>query len=129
MGVGTLNRASHEPIRHIKPFTTNQNGFSLNCGLSCQAHRRNRLERLCRYTTRPALRLERLSTNAAGQVVYRLKNPFRDGTTHILFSPEDFIARLATLVPRPRLNLTRYHGVFAPSSALRRAIAPSAKRI
>jgi hypothetical protein len=79
---------------------------------------------LCRYITRPALCLERLSTNAAGQVVYQLKNPFRDGTTTILFSPEDFIARLAALVPRPRLDLTRYHGVFAPSSPMRRAIVP-----
>jgi hypothetical protein len=75
--------------------------------------------------TRPALCLERLSTNAAGQVVYQLKNSFRDGTTHILFSPEDFIARLAALVPRPRVNLTRYHGVFAPSSPMRRAIVPT----
>jgi len=24
----------------------------------------------------------------------------------------DFITRLAALVPRPRVNLTRYHGVF-----------------
>jgi hypothetical protein len=31
-----------------------------------------------------------LSTNAAGQVSYELKHPFRDGTTHILFTPEDF---------------------------------------
>lgn len=30
--------------------------------LPCQAHQRDRLERLCRYTTRPALCLERLST-------------------------------------------------------------------
>ena len=29
----------------------------------------------------------------------------------------DFLARLAALVPRPRVNLTRYHGVFAPNSA------------
>jgi hypothetical protein len=26
------------------------------------------------------------------------------------------MARLAALVPRPRVNLTRYHGVFAPNS-------------
>ena len=40
--------------------------------------------------------LERLSTNTAGKVIYELKHPFRDGTTHILFSPEDFMARLAS---------------------------------
>ena len=69
---------------------------------------RERLERLCRYVTRPAVCLERLSTNAAGQVSYELKHPFRDGTTHFFFTPEDFLARLAALVPKPRSNLTRY---------------------
>jgi hypothetical protein len=61
------------------------------------------------------LRGGRLSTDAAGNVIYQLKHPFRDGTTHILFTAEDFLARLAALVPRPRANLTRYHGVFAPN--------------
>ena len=51
-----------------KPFTSNRDGFSLNRAVACQAHQRDRLERLCRYITRPALCLERLSTNAAGQV-------------------------------------------------------------
>jgi hypothetical protein len=33
--------------------------------------------------------------------------------------PLDFLAHLAALVPKPRANLTRYHGVFAPNSAHR----------
>jgi len=37
----------------------------------------------------------------------------------------DFIAKLAALVPRPRVNLVRYHGVFAPNSKLRRRIIPA----
>jgi len=45
-----------------KPFTANRDGFSLNCAVSCQTQQRDRLERLCRYITRPALCLERLST-------------------------------------------------------------------
>ena len=32
-----------------EPFTANQDGFSLNCAVSCQPHQRDRLERLCRY--------------------------------------------------------------------------------
>ena len=32
-------------------------------------------------------------------MVYELKHPFRDGTTHVVFEPLDFIARLAALVP------------------------------
>lgn len=29
------------------------------------------------------------------------------------------------MVPKPRINLTRYHGVFAPNSAQRAEITPS----
>ncbi len=47
---------------------------------------------------------------------YQLKTPYRDGTTHVIFEPLDFIARLAAPVPKPRVNLTRFHGVFAPNS-------------
>ena len=43
----------------------------------------------------------------------------QDGTTHVIFEPLDFIARLAALVPKPRVNLTRFHGVFAPNSRYR----------
>jgi hypothetical protein len=45
--------------------------------------------------------------------------PYRDGTTHVVFEPLDFISKLAALVPSPRVNLTRFHGVFAPNSRYR----------
>ena len=35
------------------------------------------------------------------------------------------MARLAALVPTPRVNLTRYHGVFAPNHRLREQITPA----
>jgi hypothetical protein len=54
-----------------------------------------------------------------GNVRYQLKTAYRDGTTHVVFEPLDFLARLAALVPKPRVNLTRFHGVFAPHSAHR----------
>ena len=47
---------------------------------------------------------------AKRSAVYQLKNPYRDGTTHFVFDPLDFLARLAARVPRPRGNLVRYHG-------------------
>ena len=43
------------------------------------------------------------------------KTPYSDGTTQVAFDPVDFIAQLAALVPKPRVNLTRDHGVLAPS--------------
>ena len=86
---------------------------------------RDKLERLCRYITRPAVSEKRLSLTAHGKVRYELKTPYRDGTTHVIFDPLDFIARLAALVPRPRVNLTRYHGVFAPNSTHRSQVTPA----
>ena len=41
--------------------------------------------------------------------------------------PLDFIARLAALVPRPRVNLTRYHGVLAPNHRWRAEVTPSGR--
>ena len=43
----------------------------------------------------------------------------------MIFEPTDFIARLAALAPKPRVNLTRYHGVFAPNSSHRARVTPS----
>jgi hypothetical protein len=60
-------------------------------------------------------------------VHYRLKTPYRDGTTHILLEPLDFLARPAALVPPPRTHLTRYHGVLAPASALRAAVTAAGR--
>ena len=39
--------------------------------------------------------------------------------------PLDFMAKLAALVPRPRTNLTRFHGVLAPNSRYREHIIPT----
>ena len=66
------------------------------------------MERLCCYITRPAVSTERLSLTAQGNIRYRLKTPYRDGTTDVVFEPLDFMARLAALVPTPRVNLTRF---------------------
>jgi len=82
---------------------------------------------------------KRLSLTPNGNVRYQLKTPYRDGTracpavsgTHVIFErgglpPLDFIARLAALVPKPRVNLTRFHGVFArgglPSNSQHRGV-------
>jgi hypothetical protein len=70
---------------------------------------------------------KRLTVNAQGKVVYLLKTPYRDGTTHVIFEPLDFVARLAALVPRPRVNLTRYHGVLAPNHRWRAQVTPAGR--
>jgi len=82
-------------------------------------------ERLRRYVSRPPVAVERLDLTAQGQR-YRLKTPYRDGTTQIVLEPLDFIARLAALVPPPRMHLTRFHGVFA-AHGVRAAITPAGR--
>jgi Putative transposase len=97
-----------------------------SCGGVCWgADQRKELEHLCCYITRPAIANERLKRNRAGQVVLQLKSAFKDGTTHLVMAPLEFMQRLAALVPRPRLHLIRFHGVLAPNAKLRSAITPS----
>jgi hypothetical protein len=43
----------------------------------------------------------------------------------VIFEPLDFIARLAALVAKPRVNLTRFHRVFAPNSEHRALVTPA----
>jgi hypothetical protein len=110
-----------------QPFLASADGFSLHAGVAAGADERQKVERLCRYIARPAIAEGRLSLTAQGQVRYTLKTPYRDGTTHVVFEPLDFMARLAALVPRPRVHLTRYHGVFAPHSRWRAEVTPAGR--
>lgn len=100
------------PTQAVQPTPqrcVNAHGFSLHAEVCCTADQRKKLEHLCRYITRPAIANERLTFNRAGQVVLTLKTPYRDGTTHIVMSPLEFMQRLAALVPRPRLHLIRFY--------------------
>jgi hypothetical protein len=90
----------------------------------CEADQRRELEQFARYVTRPAIANERLSVNRTGQVVLKLKTAYRNGTTHLVMSPLEFMQRLAALVPRPRLHLIRFHGVLAPNAKLRSQVVP-----
>jgi hypothetical protein len=104
-------------------------GFSLHAAVRVEAHDRKRLEQLCRYITRPALSDERVQLNDAGQVELKLKTPWRDGTTHLVMSPLEFMQRLAALVPRPRLHLIRFHGVLASNAKLRPLVVPQGPEV
>jgi hypothetical protein len=98
-------------------------GFSLHAGVAARADERKKLERLCRYISRPAVAEKRLSLTSGGNVRYQLKTPYREslphergpahersecfgcsecfgyGTTHVILEPLDFMARLAALIP------------------------------
>ena len=111
-------------------FTTrvaNVAGFSMHAGVATGANERDKLEPLCRYITRSAVSTKRLSMTRNGRVRYELKTPWRNGTTHVIFEPLDFISRLVSLIPKPRVNLTRFHGVFAPNSKYRAKVTPTSR--
>ena len=49
-------------------------GFSLHAGVAARADERKKLERLCRYISRPAVSEKRLSLTRGGNVRYQLKD-------------------------------------------------------
>ncbi len=103
----TLQGAMPREMDFKQTMCADMQGFSLHAAVRCSAGDRQALEQLCRYITRPALANVRVQTNAVAQVVLKLKTPWRDGTTHLVMSPLEFMQRLVALVPRPRLHLIR----------------------
>lgn len=99
-----------------QPLCADIDGFSVHAAVRVESNDCKRLEQLCHDLTRPAPSDERVQLNAAGQVELKLKTPWRDGTTHLIMSPLEFMQRLAARVPRPRLHLIRFHGVLAPNA-------------
>ncbi len=97
-------------------------GFSLHAGVAVNAHDRARLERLVRYIARPPIATKRLSELPDGRIAYELRHPWRDGTTHVVFTGVELLEKLAVLTPSPRGNLCRYHGVLAPGAQWRSTV-------
>lgn len=98
--------------------------WDLDAEVAVDEHDRERLEHLCRYLLRPPLALDRLTLLDDGRVCIELRRAWADRTTHVTMSPDAFIARLATLVPRPRRNTTVYFGVLAANATGRHDIVP-----
>jgi hypothetical protein len=86
------------------------------------------LEELLRYCARPQISDERLRTGADASILLRLKTPWKDGSTHVVYEPLDFVAKLAALVPRPHKNLVVYHGVLAANAAWRSRVVAYVRR-
>ncbi|MBX3024956.1 transposase [bacterium] len=106
--VATGPRAGHRVLRlgagaaapavsSAGPRHAHREGFDLHADAAVRAGDRRRLERLCRYVLRPPVAQEALELTAAGQVVLRLRRPWRDGTQAIRFAPTELLERLAAL--------------------------------
>ncbi len=56
-----------------------------------------------------------------------MKRP-RGGSLFLVLTPDELLARIATLVPPPRVHGLRFHGVFAPNSKARKRVVPVPSR-
>jgi hypothetical protein len=111
--------------RQAKRLVALVRGFNLRAERFVDGRDRPQLERLCRYLARPALSNDRLQPRPDGRLRLEPKTPWSDGTAAIVLAPLDLIARPCALVPPPRFNLTRFHGVLAPAAKLRSEVIPA----
>jgi hypothetical protein len=113
-----LHALLHTVITRLMKMLTRRGALieemGLHAAVRVEAHERKRLEQLCRYITRPALADERVQLNAAGQVELKLKTPWRDGTTHLVMNPLEFMQRLAARATEGRLSCARATAQAAP---------------
>ena len=91
-------------------------GFSVNAAVRIEADDRAGRERLLRYCARPPFALERLRQLDAERLLYESTKPGPGGSGPQILTPLELIARLAALVPPPRIHRHRYYGVLAPHS-------------
>ena len=99
-------------------------GFSLHAATRIDAGDKTGLERLCNYVSRPPLAQGSLKQISEDTYSFKLKTPWSDGTTHLLLSATELLEKLSALVPQPRVNLVRYHGVLAPHAKNRSEVVP-----
>ncbi|MCP4099908.1 MAG: hypothetical protein GY750_00545, partial [Lentisphaerae bacterium] len=64
----------------LPPLTSNEQGYSLHAATHIPANDRALREHLCRYISRPPLAQGRLSLTDEGQVLWKLRSPWRNGT-------------------------------------------------
>jgi hypothetical protein len=111
--------SAYERVERGGRLCARLDGFDLHGRVAFGAADRARLEELVRYCARPPLAYDRLTKQADGRYLLRLKTRWRDGTTHLLLEPIELMERLAAQIPKPRINLVLYAGVLAPHAKLR----------
>ena len=121
-----VRRVLSDPGEGVRtgPLCFASRGFSLHAATRIAPGNKAGLERLCKYVSRPPLAHGSLQQLSEDEYAFRLKTPWSDGTTHIILSPTELIEKLSALVPPPRINQVRYHGILAPNAKGRAAVVP-----
>ncbi|MBE7481597.1 MAG: transposase [Polyangiaceae bacterium] len=110
--------ATDQPIAEVR-------GINIHAVQVVDGRDRRRVERLCKYITRPPVAQDRLERRADGKLELTFKKVWRDGTRALVFEPADLIPRLVAAVPPPRFHLLRYFGVLSSHSSRRRLVVPT----
>ena len=124
----SIDYTTRLPIKIKGPLCVELDGFGLHAATYVEAQDRDRLAQLCRYIQRPPIAQDRLVSMSDGRFYYAFKRTWANGARGIFFEGGDLMERLAALIPAPRKNITRYHGVFAPRSKLQKCVTQAAQR-
>jgi len=101
------------------------NGYTLRAKTRIKSDEKTKLEKLIAYMSRGALSDERINLTEDGNILVKIKTAWKDGTTHVKFTPLEFLEKLVALIPPPWFNLTRYFGILSPHSKYRKEIVPA----
>ena len=125
-GQPSLRLIHQDDIKKAEPHAI-VGGINVHAGVAFDARDKPRMERMCRYLARPPIAQDRLTLRADGAIQYNMKKTWRDGTHAIVLQPLDLIARICAMIPPPRFNMIRFHGVLAPNAKLRPEVVPEKK--
>ena len=95
-------------------------GFSVHGEQRLEASEGDRLERLARYVTRPALATGAIKLRADGRVEVATPPDPRTGAGALVLDPLDFVHAVVTQIPDARKHLVRYYGAYSHRSRGRR---------
>lgn len=102
------------------------NGFSIHANRFIGQQERSKLQDLISYCARGAFSHKLLSlkdpNDPSGDLIYKLKSLWSDGTHSIQLSKAEFIEKLVALVPLPYTHQSRYFGILASHNQWRREI-------
>jgi hypothetical protein len=108
----------------LGPRCASFGGYNLHANTSIAGNNKVGLEKLLGYAARGPISDERLERIGENTIQVRLKTPWKDGTTHLVFSLSEFIEKLVALIPPPWFHMVRYFGVFVSNAEGREAIVP-----
>ena len=109
-------------------------GFSVDGSVQLHKNDRKGLERLLRYCARPIFASEKLEQISDNLLIYKPDKQWKSSNGHsyaqhpITLSPIEFIEKISTLVPPPRIHRHRYFGVLAPNSPYREQVTSHASQ-